>query len=57
MEKQDLDKLVNRYLELKSKGSKIDRVLTYQLYNELMKPKRKGHIKIVLEWTVTPMLR
>ena len=41
MEKQYLDKLVNRYLELKKKGSKIDRVLTYQLYNELMKPKKK----------------
>lgn len=41
MEKSELNELMDRYLALKKKGSKIDRVVTYKLYNELMKPKKK----------------
>ena len=45
MEKQDLDKLVTQWKEEKSKRpSKINRPLTYKLYNELLKPKtRRSH--------------
>ena len=45
MEKQDLDKLVEQWKEEKSKRpSKINRPLTYKLYNELLKPKmRRSH--------------
>ena len=41
MEKSELNELIDRYLELKKKSSKIDRVVTYKLYNELIKPKKK----------------
>jgi len=42
MEKTDLDKLVRQWMdEKKVRPSRINRPLTYQLYNELMNPKMK----------------
>ena len=42
MEKQELDKLVTKWKEEKSKRpSRINRPLTYKLYNELIKPKTR----------------
>ena len=42
MEKQELKELILRWKEGKSKSpSKMDRPLTYQLYNELLKPKMR----------------
>ena len=42
MEKTELDKLVRQWLEeKKTRPSRINRPLTYQLYNELMNPKMK----------------
>jgi len=42
MEKQELDKLVRRWIEGKNVSpSRINRPLTYQLYNELLKPKMR----------------
>lgn len=41
MEKSELNQLIDTYLELKKKSSKIDRVVTYKLYNELINPKKK----------------
>ena len=44
MEKSELNELIGVYLDLKKKGSRIDRVVTYKLYNELLKPKnRRSH--------------
>ena len=42
MDKEQLDKLVRQWLEeKKTRPSRINRPLTYQLYNELMNPKMK----------------
>ena len=42
MERQELDKLVEQWKEEKSKRpSKINRPLTYKLYNTLLSPKKK----------------
>jgi len=42
MEKTELDKLVRQWLEEKStRPSRINRPLTYKLYNELLTPKMK----------------
>ena len=42
MERKELTELILRWKAGKSKRpSKIDRVLTYQLYNELLKPKMR----------------
>jgi len=41
MEKSELNELIDKYLELKKKTAKIDRVITYKLYNELIKPKKR----------------
>ena len=42
MEKQELDKLVRQWIEEKKKRpSRINRPLTYKLYNELLKPKMR----------------
>ena len=42
MEKQELDKLVTQWKEEKSvRPSRINRPLTYKLYNELIKPKMR----------------
>jgi len=42
MEKTELDKLVRQWMdEKKVRPSRINRPLTYQLYNELMNPKMK----------------
>ena len=42
MEKSELDKLVMQWREEKSKRpSRINRPLTYKLYNELLKPKMR----------------
>jgi hypothetical protein len=42
MEKQELEELILRWKEGKSKSpSRMDRPLTYQLYNELLKPKMR----------------
>lgn len=42
MERKELDKLILKWKEGKSKRpSKINRPLTYQLYNELLNPKMK----------------
>ncbi len=42
MEKKDLDKLVSQWMEeKKTRPSRINRPLTYKLYNELLKPKMK----------------
>jgi hypothetical protein len=42
MEKTELDKLVRQWLDEKStRPSRINRPLTYKLYNELLTPKNK----------------
>ena len=42
MEKQELDKLVMKWIEeKKTRPSRINRPLTYKLYNELLKPKMR----------------
>lgn len=41
MEEQVREQYIKQYLDLKKKGTKIDRVITYALYNELLKPKKK----------------
>ena len=42
MEKTELDKLVRQWLdEKKTRPSRINRPLTYKLYNELLSPKMK----------------
>jgi len=42
MEKTELDKLVRQWLEeKKTRPSRINRPLTYKLYNELLTPKMK----------------
>lgn len=42
MDKKDLDKLVKQWIEEKQKRpSRINRPLTYKLYNELLKPKMR----------------
>ena len=42
MEKIELDKLVRQWMEeKKTRPSRINRPLTYQLYNELLSPKNK----------------
>ena len=42
MEKHELDKLVRQWIEEKQKSpSRVNRPLTYKLYNELLKPKMR----------------
>jgi len=42
MDKTDLDKLVRQWIdEKKERPSRINRPLTYKLYNELLKPKMR----------------